>query len=267
MRSAAAMRAWGERVPRSLEITSRDSLVAEHRATWLRDAECVIRTLDHRAFANGSFHVIDGRDLGMPPTGYMGLSVSAHLHDLARDFLPTSARNPVAAVAVLPEAVARSTCGAACGDRAAAIGQMRAAVAAIAAHEYAHHVVAIVEGETIPPTASIEGTVNLLRTQGTDKPRNARAHGPVWCRAYANLVKRAAFLPHHAVWVERFRRDVAAVLPNGPTADAIFDELHTDFVRFTNDDLLADVIRTPAPTGFPQLFDQTHAAVAAPTTE
>jgi hypothetical protein len=188
MRSAAAIRSWGAPVPPALDVALRDSIVAEHRTTWLRDAECLIRTLDYQAFAHGTFHVIDGRSIGMPLNGYMGLSVGAHMHTLVRGYLPRTAANPVAAVAVLPEAVARNTCGLVCHARDAAIGQMRAAVAAVAAHEYAHHVVAVVEGDRLPDGACIDATIAGLRSRGIDRGHSAAKHGPAWCRAYAHLV-------------------------------------------------------------------------------
>lgn len=263
MRSAAAIQSWGAKVPPAIDAAIRDQIVAEHRTGWLRDAECVIRTLDHQAFPNGTFHVIDGRELGMPTTGYMGLSICAHMHIIARDYLPRLARNPVAAVAVLPEAIARNTCGTVCDARDAAIGQMRAAVAAVAAHEYAHHVVAVVEGDELPAGACIDATIAGLRARGINKAHHDAKHGPRWLRAYAHLVRRAAFVPHHAEWIARFRADVAAVQRHGPTGDAILDALHTDFLRFTNDDALADVIRTPAPESFSRLFHDTTAAVTA----
>ncbi|MFO0190721.1 MAG: hypothetical protein ACK54F_05660 [Planctomycetia bacterium] len=93
MRSAAAIRSWGAPVPPALDVALRDSIVAEHRTTWLRDAECLIRTLDYQAFAHGTFHVIDGRSIGMPLNGYMGLSVGAHMHTLVRGYLPRTAAN------------------------------------------------------------------------------------------------------------------------------------------------------------------------------
>lgn len=267
MRSAAAIRSWGEKVPPGLSMTARDLIVAEHRNTWMRDAESVVRTLDHRAFEHGSFHVIDGREIGMPPRGFMGLAVGCQLHDLARDYLPRTARTPVAAVAVMVDVIAGVTCGMICPARDHAIGKIRAAVAAIAAHEYAHNVVAAVRGERLAADTTIESVVAGLRSGGPDKQRSVAQHGPAWCRAYAHLVKRAAFVPHHAVWIERFRGDVAAVHADGPHPEAMLDALHTDFVRFTSDDALADVIRTPAPTGFLKLFDDTLAAMPAGTQE
>lgn len=260
MRSAAAIRSWGEKVPASLDVATRDALVAEYRGAWLRDAECLIRTLDWRAFTRGSFHVIDGRLIGMPD-GYMGIAVGAHLHELARDYLPRAARNPVAAVAVLPEAVARNTVGPVCEGHDATVCKIRAAVACVAAHEYAHHVVAVVEGRQVPSTASIEGSVGLLRANGHDKQVNARRHNAAWCRAYAHLVKRAAFASRHDVWIERYRGDVRTATAVDP--DAVLDALHSDFARFSRDDALADVIRTPAPAAFLHLFTDTPAAASA----
>lgn len=261
MRSRLAIQSWGDRVPAALSSCTRDELVAANRDRWLRDAECTVRTLDPSAFTGGTFHVIDGRDLGMPTTGYMGMAVAAHLHELAREYLPRSARNPVAAVAVNVEAVARCTVGSVCVNREHAIKQVRAAIAAIAAHEYAHHVVSVVEGETIPATASIEGTVNLLRTKGTDKPSNSQAHGAAWCRAYAHLLRRASFLPCRDVWEGRFRDDMRIAAPVDP--DAVLDALGTECDQFTAHDALADVIRTPAPKTFLTLFDNRDAARSA----
>jgi len=261
LRSRAAFLNWGEPIPAALAICTRDELVKANREHWLRDAECVIRTLDHRAFANGTFHVIDGQAIGMPDRGYLGMAAAAHLHKLAADYLPRTARNPVAAVAVHVDAVARNTIGTLCDGREEASRKVRAVVACIAAHEYAHHVVAEVEGETIPPTASIEGTIKQLRAGTRPAGHSARVHGARWCRAYGHLLKRAAFLPHHDLWVDRFRADIKAATKVDP--DAVLDSLHSEFARFTFDDLLADVLRSPAPAGFTGLFDERGAARSA----
>jgi hypothetical protein len=250
VRTTQAFRAWGERPP-SFQPRSRDTIVAEHREQWLRDAEAAVRVLDPRAFGSGSFHVIDGREIAMPK-GTMGISIGAHLHELARDYLPRWARTPVAAVAVSVEAVARNTADFLCNAPQAAADKIRAAVSCIAAHEYAHHVVALVAGEQLPAGATIEGTIRSLTANGPDRPANSRAHGAPWCRAYAHLVMRAATMRHHAVWVERFRADVRAATAVNP--DDVLDRLHPELVRFTSDDVLADVLRSPAPAGFQALF-------------
>lgn len=261
MRSRAAYQSWCEPLPLALAICTRDELVAEYRYKWLRDAEATIRTLDNKAFNAGTFHVIDGRDIGMQQRGYFGFSVGAHLHDLARDYLPRSARCPVAAVAVNVEAVARVTVDSAFRDATTASQRVRAAVACIAAHEYAHHVVALLDGDTLPPTASIEGTVGQLNARGHDKPTNDRAHGAAWVRGYAHLVHRAAFLPHRSVWLDRFRADLRYATAVDP--DAVLDALRPDFDGFAPDALLVEMLRSPAPAGFLALFDPRDAARSA----
>lgn len=264
MRSRAAFRSWGEPVPSALAACTRDELVATHRHKWLRDAEATVCTLDYKAFTAGTFHVIDGRDIGMQPRGYLGISVGARLHDLARDYLPRSARFPVAAVAVNIEAVTRVTVDPVFRDVATAAQRIRAAVACVAAHEYTHHVVALLDGDTLPPGATIEGTVGQLNTSGHDKPTNVRGHGAAWVRGYAHLVHRAAFLPQRPVWLSRFSDDVRAATALDP--DAVLDALRADFARFAPDDLLADVLRTPAPPAFLTLFDDGTAARSATET-
>lgn len=252
MRSRAAFRSWGERLPASLAACSREELVHAHRAEWLRDAECTVRTLDPAAFVGGTFHIIDGREIGMTQRAYLGFTTPG-MNTLAKDYLPRTARNPVAAVAVNVEAVAAATVDVVCRQPAAARDAIRAAVACIAAHEYGHHLVAVVEGRTAPAGAMIEHTVSRLNSSGHDKPHNARAHGGPWCRAYAHLIRRAAFLTHHTVWIDRYRQDVRHAANVDP--DDVLDVLHPEFARFTCDDALADILRAPAPAAFTRLFD------------
>lgn len=255
MRSQAAIRSWGDKVPAALTACSRAELVDAYRHTWLRDAEFTVRTLDPAAFNGGTFHVIDGRDIGLANRGFFGFTTPG-MHELTRDYLPRTARNPVAAVVVNPEAVARATVDAFPQQPDAAADRIRAAVACVAAREFAHCVVAVVEGEAAPAGAMIELTVNRLNTSGQDRPHNARAHSGPWCRAYAHLVKRAAFLPHHEVWIDRYRQDVRFAACVDP--DAVLDALHVEFARFTATDALADILRTSAPSGFVELFNSTE---------
>ena len=258
MRSAAAIRSWGAKVPPALDLCLRDRLVAEHRDAWLRDAEATIRTLDHKAFTTGTFHVIDGREIGMPERGFLGLSYGAHLHVIARDCLPRRARNPVAAVAVHVEAVARNTVDTICHARDAAVQKIRAAIAAVAAHEYAHHAVAVAAGEPLKDGVTLEQLIDSLAGAVHKPAHRSRTHGPAWCRAYAHLVTRAAFLPAYAVWIDRFRDDVKAAQAGDP--DAMLDALHPELVRCTADDPIVDIIRSPAPAGFLKLFDAMQGA-------
>ena len=224
-----------------------------NRTAWLRDAEATVRVLDWRAFTDGrTFHVIDGREIGMPDTGFAGLVAGAQLHELAREYLPRTARNPVAAVALHPDVVARMTVGLFHADAAEAIPRARAAIAAIAAHEYSHVVADRVAGKRLPAGATLEQIVSSLSGRVSEPVHRAKSHGPQWCRAYAHMVTRAGFLPHHNEWVRRLRGDIEAA--GVGSADAMLDELHPELVRYTVDDPLEDVLRTPALAGFLSLF-------------
>jgi hypothetical protein len=233
------------------------STVAANRTAWLRDAEATVRVLDWRAFTDGrSFHVLDGRDLGMPDKGFGGLVACDELHKLARDYLPRTARHPVAAVAVHPDVVARMTLGGHFhADAAEAIPLVRAAIAAIASHEYAHCVADRVAGKRLPAGATLEQIIASLSSGRAVEPgHRTKSHGPQWCRAYCHLVTRAASMRHHDEWVKRLRGDVEAV--GVGSADAMLDALHPELVRYTVDDSLEDILRTPAPAGFLTLFQQ-----------
>jgi hypothetical protein len=229
--------------------------VVAHRTAWLRDAEATVRVLDWKAFTDGrTFHVIDGREIGMPDKGFAGLVAGAQLHELARDYLPRTARNPVAAVAVHPDVVARMTVGLFHADAAEAIPLARAAIAAIASHEYSHVVADRVAGVRLPEGATLDQIINSLSGRVSEPGHRAKSHGPQWCRAYAHMVTRAAFLPHHDEWVKRLRGDIEAT--GMGSADEMLDALHPELVRYTADDQLEDVLRTPAPAGFLNLFPQ-----------
>ena len=232
------------------------STVKANRTAWLRDAEATVRVLDWKAFTDGrTFHVFDGREIGMPDTGFAGLVAGAQLHELAREFLPRNARNPVAAVAVHPDVVARMTVGLFHADAAEAIPLVRAAISAIASHEYAHVVADRVAGKRLPAGTTLEQVVSSLSSGRAVEPgHRARSHGPQWCRAYCHLVTRAASMRHHDEWVKRLRGDVEAT--GVGSADAMLDALHSELVRYTADDQLEDVLRTPAPAEFLNLFPQ-----------
>jgi hypothetical protein len=65
-------------------------------------------------------------------------------------------------------------------------------------------------------------------------------------------VTRAGFLLHHDEWVARLRADVQAAQVGD--ADSMLDALNSELLRYTADDRLEDVLRTPAPAGFLALF-------------
>lgn len=243
-----------------------NTFVARYRTTWLRDAEATLTTLDWRAYAGGrTLHVLDARAIGGPPRGYLGFTAGAHLHELAGDLLPSRRSTvPVAAVAVNVEGLTEPLRVEPIADyvEAACAGHVRGMIAAVAGHELAHVVAAQVAGEPRSPTATLRQVLDSLSDgRAHAQPHSVASHGPQWVRAFAHLVTRAARLPHYDRWVAAFERDVRHVLPH-PPGDYL-DALHSELARFTVDDLLADVLRTPAPAGFLTLFDARDAAPSA----
>jgi len=235
-----------------------EELVERHRTAWLRDAEATLTTLDWRAYCGGrTLHVLDARAIGGPARGYLGFTAGAQLHELAGELLPLkSSTKPAAAVAVNVDALVpclRLPLMTEAHQRSA-VGRIRAAVAAVAAHELAHVVEAQAAGRRLPPGTSLEGILRSLSDgTATSSPALARVHGPNWLRAFCHLITRAARLPHHEEWVAAFERDARAVLPH-PPGDYL-DALHPELVRCTSDDRLSEILRTPAPAGFMALFD------------
>jgi hypothetical protein len=111
-----------------------------------------------------------------------------------------------------------------------------------------------VAGVRLPEGATLDQIINSLSGRVSEPGHRAKSHGPQWCRAYAHMVTRAAFLPHHDEWVKRLRGDIEAT--GMGSADEMLDALHPELVRYTADDQLEDVLRTPAPAGFLNLFPQ-----------
>jgi len=245
-----------------------DELVARHRAAVLRDAEATLTVLDWKAYTDGrTLHVIDARDTGAPARGYLGFTCGAQLHELARHLLPTKrSTRPAAAVAVNVDALVlclrlQPSTEAREGET---VDRLRAAAAAVAAHELAHVIAAQATGRRLHEGATLQQSADELSTGRSYEPAQlAASHGPEWLRAYCHLVTRARRLPGYVEWIHRFASDVAAVLPHAATAyiDALGDEL----AAHTCDDPLVDIIRTPAPAGFLTLFPARDAA--RPATE
>lgn len=240
-----------------------EQIVETHRSQWLRDAAATLTVLDWRAFTDGrTMHVIDSSDTGAPRDGFLGFASGCQLHQVAAHLLPVSrSTKPAAAVAVNVDALVRclrpSITSAA--DEGAAIDTIRAAVAAVAAHELAHVIEAQANGRKLPEGSTLATVVSSL-ADGTAyaESHQTRVHGPEWTRAYCHLLTRASRLPHYDQWVDRFCRDLAMLLPH-PASDYL-EALHPELVRFTADDPLVEIIRSPAPAGFVALFQSRDAA-------
>jgi hypothetical protein len=257
MRSATAIRSWGERVPAVLTpIRSLPVFINQHRAAWLRDCESAVRVADWRSFTDGrSFHLLDFADLGKLPKHFHGFTTGCQLHELARQMI--AARRPAAAAALNVEAIANAALASLFSTRSdeQLVGLGRAAVLAKSLHEYGHHVVAAARGDRIPAGQTLKATLELLNsaTKGFSEDK----HDAAWIRGYAHLLTRTARLPHHEMRVGEFRDDLAST--GLGSAGDFLEALHPELVRFTNDDALVDVLRTPAPAGFDELYNQRHA--------
>jgi hypothetical protein len=235
-----------------------EQLVERYRSAWLRDAEATLTVLDWRAYTDGrSLHVLDARAIGGPARGYLGFAAGAQLHELAAELLPRQvSTKPAAAVAVNVDALvlclrlSLSTEA----HRGAAFDRIRAAAAAVAAHELAHVVDDQAAGRRLPEGTTLEDILRSL-TSGTamTSATLAKVHGPGWVRAYCHLITRGFRLTRSEEWVRAFERDARAVLPHQP--GTYLDALHPELVRCTADDPLTEVLRSPAPAGFCALFD------------
>lgn len=261
MRSAAAIRSWGERVPPALTpLRSLPVFINQYRDRWLRDCESCVKVADWPAFTDGrTFHLLDFRELGKLPQHFHGFTTGCQLHELARDFI--KARMPAAAAAVNVEAIVKTELAAVFTMRSddELFGLARSALLATSIHEYAHHAVAAARGDRLADEQTLEMTIAHLNSSAKGFSENK--HDAEWVRAYAHLLTRTARPPHHELRVRHFRDDlVAAGL--GP-ADDYLDALHPELVRFTNDDVLVDVLRTPAAAGFLDLYNERHAARVA----
>lgn len=261
MRSAAAIRSWGERVPPALTPGRPLAVfVNRHRQQWLRDCEAAVRVADWTAFTDGrSFHLLDFEELGNLPRHFHGFTTGCQLHELAREYIP--ARRPAAAAAVNVQAIVTQDLSTAFAlrseDELVALG--RAAILATALHEYAHIAVAAARGDRIPEGQTLDSTLTFLH--GTEKHFSKNKHDSAWTRAFAHLLTRTARIPLHEMRVRHFREDLkAAGLGN---AEDFLEALHPELVRFTIDDALVDVLQTPAPAGFEALYNQRHEARVA----
>lgn len=233
-----------------------DDVIEEHRTTWLRQAEATLMDLDPRAYADaGMINALDFAEIGIKVVGILGFAAEAELHVLASHLLPERDLDaPAAAVAVNVDRIARTTpaLSTMAGDRDP-VGMIRAAVAAVAAHELAHVLDAEAAGRRLPPGATLDQVVRSLTDGRATAPvHQATAHGAGWLRAYLHLVVRASRLPEYRTWLARLTLDVKAVLPHEPAR--YLDALREELVAHRRETRLVEILRTPAPAGFLSLF-------------
>jgi hypothetical protein len=230
-----------------------EQLVEVHRETWLRQAEATIMALDPQDYRHGrTFHVLDFTEVGAPPRGYLGFTAGDQLHELAEHLLPHSRNVPAAAVAVNVEAIAREAVTTADAHTSDRLDAIRAAVAAVAAHELAHALDARAEGRRLPEGAALDAVVrSLVDGRASNHEHQTKTHSPGWLRAFLHLTLRHG--SRERAWFARVVADVAAVMPH--EAETYFDALRPDFMQHRREARLVDVLRSPAPRAFLDLFD------------
>jgi hypothetical protein len=108
-----------------------------------------------------------------------------------------------------------------------------------------------------------EGTSLAAIFASTPTPTQAsRSHAAGWVRAYAHLVRRSMATPaHHDHYLVSFRADIERH-GLGPAGDYL-DALDAEVDRHGIDLPLVEILRTPAPTGFVELFQARDAARSA----
>ena len=263
MRSATAMQRWGVKVPQPLRLTI-DDVIARYRTSWLRYAERLIQVLDWPAFQGRTFHALDFSEIGVDPDcGMLGFAANDQLHLLAADLLPARVTTkPAAAVAINTARIAHVVGRPEVDDpedEAVWVGRV---VGAVAVHEYSHHLDAAAAGGQPTNFGSLRRIVDSVAARTTKPVYNAGHHGPRWVRAYAHLLHRGRSLAGHKPRAALFEIDIDDRLPG--QADAVLAALSDELNAAGSGDVpLVDILRTPAPAGFLELFNETTTAAPA----
>jgi hypothetical protein len=235
-------------------------LAERHRRTWLADAAAYLRVLDWQGLAGRQLVLLDFEDVPNLPQRAVAFTSPGGLFELVQPFIQRSNLRPGPAMFVDAAAVADYAVGAAL-DRlteADAVWITRVVINAVGIHEYAHAVDFEARGVMLP-----DGTT--LDTIFASKPTRSegyRSHGAGWVRAYAHLVCRSMATPSHQDhYLDSFRSEVEAQAL-GP-ADDYLDALDADVDRHGIDLPLVEILRSPAPAGFVELFHARDAARSA----
>lgn len=286
MRSAAAIRSWGERVPPALKPDGRrrsraafqrwgeklskslspdadvEILVRRHGPYWLRSAAHFVRCLDPRGLGSAPFYAVDVSALGVESTELLG-TTNQYLFDIVRASLPrTASPGPTVAInlrEIVSDTIRRGVVSDT-GDRVTSDHldedelreSIRAVVVAVGIHEAGH---VLQRGDTpdepcpIDPKIVIPRIADRLRapTSATD---TRAAHPESWVRAAAHLTARAARVPPATYWGEFL---VSTLRSMYPQPDKLVDALSLETAGRT-DEPIVEILKSPAPEGFRRLF-------------
>lgn len=220
------------------------------RAVWLLDAAAWLRVLDPVALAGRRVAILEAA--GTRPTD-TAFTSPAGIFDLVRDQLPASGMLPGPVVFIDTGTVA----AAAAGDTDAQwSGQLL--TAAIAMHEYGHAIDFAARGVTLPAGTTLDDIYEAEPTAG----QSHASHGAGWLRAYCHLLYRSMATPAHRDFYTRFA--AADVESHGlGEIDDFFATLDDEAGAVGTDTPLVEIVSTPAPTAFVDLFNTRDAARSA----
>lgn len=236
-------------------------LAERHRRTWLADAAAYLRVLDWQGLAGRQLVLLDFEHVpDMPRQRSIAFTSPGGLFELVQPLIPSSGLRPGPVVFMDVAAVADFAIGTAL-DRlteADAVWLVRVVANAVAIHEYAHAIDFEARGVMLP-----DGTT--LDTIFASKPTRSggyRSHGAGWVRAYAHLIYRSMATPSHQDhYLDSFRSEVEHQ-GLGP-GDDFLEALDADVDRHGIDLPLVEILRSPAPAGFVELFNARDAARSA----
>ena len=236
-------------------------LVERHRRTWLADAAAYLRVLDSQGLAGRQLVLLDFEHVpDMPRQRCIAFTSPGGLFELVQPFIPASGLRPglvmfmdVATMAdnAVASALYRLT-------EADAVWITRVVVNAVGLHEYAHAIDFEARGVMLPAGTTLKAIFAARPTTRQGYP----SHGAGWVRAYAHLIYRSMATPSHQDhYLDRFRSDVEH--QGLGLADDFFDALDAEVDRHGIDLPLVEILRSPAPAGFVELFNARDAARSA----
>lgn len=235
-------------------------LVENHRRTWLADAAAYLRVLDWQGLVGRQLAIIDFEDVPNLPRRSLAFTSPGGLFELVQSLIPRSSLRPGPAMFIDTAAVADYAVGTAL-DRLAeadAVWIVRVVVNAVAIHEYAHAIDFKSRGVMLPNGT----TLDTIFASKPTRSEGYRSHGVGWVRAYAHLIYRSMATPSHQEhYLDCFRAEIEhqALAP----ADDFLDALDAEVDRHGIDLPLVEILRSPAPAGFVELFNTRDAARSA----
>jgi len=232
-------------------------LVERHRRIWIADAAAYLRVLDWQGLAGLQLVLLDFEDVpDMPPQRSIAFTSPGGLFELVRPYVKATGLEPGPAMFINTKAMAAFAVGQL--SEADAVWITRVAINAVAIHEYAHTADYEARGVMLPA-----GTTLATIFASTPTPPQVRSgHSAGWVRAYAHLVCRSMATPSHQEhYLDSFRSEVEAQAL-GP-ADDYLEALDADVDRHGIDLPLVEILRSPAPAGFVELFQARDAARSA----